>query len=456
MKKLFGTDGIRGVAGASPLTLEEVRILGICAGRVLKRKHSKEKIRVVIVRDTRRSGPGLNQALSQGLIQEGIDVYNVGVLNTPSVAYLVKAHRFHSGVVISASHNPPKFNGIKFFTSHSRKWPDEWENEVDILFHRFIKGGFSKIQFSKNGRSGRLINAVSLAQDYVDFLINTLPKPRNLSGLKIALDCSHGANYQVAPYVLKTLGAKIFVLANRPNGNNINVGCGSQHTEKLARVVRKNKCHMGVAFDGDGDRVIFVDERGREIDGDYILALLAKEFLKSKTLKNRKTVITVMSNLGLKKALSKMGIRPVITPVGDRHVSYAMRHTKTVLGGEQSGHIILGKYLPTGDGLLTALHVLAVVRRTEKPFSQLVGFMKKFPQVLHNLTVKEKIPLERINGMMDKMNDIEKTLGDDGRLLVRYSGTEPLLRIMLEGPHEGQIKSFAEDLAKSVLKSQKT
>lgn len=446
MQKLFGTDGIRGIAGQFPLRGSDVVSLGQAAGHVLRSKFPKQFPRVLVVRDTRTSGPSLFKSLSLGLRRQGVDVYDAGVLCTPSVAYLVKTHRFHSGVVISASHNPPEFNGIKFFTAQGRKWPDDWEHQVEQEFHTARRSVQSML--------GGEIKAETFADDYEEFVISTLGLKTRFDGLRLAIDCSNGANYRTAPDVFRRLGARVHAIHLKPTGRNINVDCGSQHTASLAAVVRKKKCAVGVAFDGDGDRVIFVDEKGREIDGDYILALLTKWLKKQKRLKNNKTVITVMANLGLRKALKKMDVRSVVTPVGDRHVSAAMKTHGAVLGGEQSGHIILGDYLPTGDGLLTALHVLQAYMQEKKPFSKMVGWMTKFPQVLLNVPVKKKLPLAAMKGVLEKIADVERRLGDDGRVFVRYSGTEPLLRIMLEGPEKKELERDAADIARLVKAAQ--
>lgn len=447
MGRLFGTDGIRGIAGRSPLTLREVRLLGRLAGQVLRTRSHSKSCRILAVRDTRGSGASLLNQLSLGLRESGIDVYDAGVLSTPSVAYLVRAHRFDSGVVISASHNPPQFNGIKFFTPQGRKWPEEWEAQIE---NRFFNSKKRDIKILPPKKIGHKVPSESLTLDYERFLIKTLGGRNDLSTLKVALDCSNGANSLIAPCVLRDLGVQISVIGNRPNGKNINVGCGSQHTESLAALVKRNRCHLGMAFDGDADRVIFVDEKGHEVDGDYVIALLAGDFKKRRLLRKNRVVITVMANLGLKKCLSRLGIKTIETPVGDRHVSEVMRQNELVLGGEQSGHIILGHYLPTGDGLLTALHVLAVVARNKSPFSRLVGIMKKYPQVLLNVPVKEKKPIDKLNGVQGTIDRIKDTLGSNGRILVRYSGTEPLLRIMIEGPDKKKLTSYANELAKQV------
>lgn len=445
MTKLFGTDGIRGLTGHFPLRANDVIKLGRTAGSVLRKHVGSKACRVILVRDTRASGKWIAQKLSQGLCDNNIHVFDVGVLNTPSCAYLVRKHKFQSGVVISASHNPPEFNGIKFFDAHSCKWPDAWERNVEEKFSkpskRAVKGG------------GGLTSAEPLAQDYENFLISTLGSKKPFTGISLVLDCSHGANFKLGPAIFRRLGAKVFAIGDKPDGKNINVNCGSQHPADLAKWVRKKKAFAGIAYDGDGDRVVFVDEKGQAIDGDFILAILARYFRDKKILKKNTVVTTVMANLGLKKFLKELKIRNVEVAVGDRYVSEGMRKHGAVLGGEQSGHIILGKYLPTGDGLLTSLHVLAATCFYKKPLSVLGGVMKKYPQVLLNMRVKEKIPIEKLGAVKTKIQEIERILGDNGRVLVRYSGTEPLLRIMLEGPEKNQLDFYAGEIAHSVSRS---
>jgi len=378
----------------------------------------------------------------------GVDVFDGGVMNTPSASYIVQAHKFQSGVVISASHNPSEFNGIKFFNPQGVKWPDIWEEKVEDLFFKWSGKKGEKI----TGKiPGVFVEAASLTGDYEDFLIESLGPGANLAGLKIAVDCANGANHLIGPEVLKRMGLDLVVISDRPDGKNINHNCGSLHTNKLAAVVRRNKCDAGVAFDGDGDRVIFVDEKGMERDGDFLIAILAKSMKERRILKENLAVITVMANLGLKKALKKQGIRTMETPVGDRYVSQAMKKNGSVLGGEQSGHIILGDHLNTGDGLLTALHVLSILKQSNMSFLKLAGWVHKYPQVLLNVPVKEKKPLDSLNGASKTIQRVQKTLGDNGRVLIRYSGTEPLLRIMIEGPEQVKCGNWAREIADAIL-----
>jgi phosphoglucosamine mutase len=427
------------VAGRFPLSASAVVRLAVAAGKVLRRRIKAKESNILIVRDTRFSGTSLFRHLSRGLAGNGLNVHDGGVLSTPAAAQLVRSHQFQAGVVISASHNPPEFNGIKFFTSQGRKWPDAWEQDVEKLF-------FSKNKL-KPGKRGRIEDRPSLQNDYISFLIETLAADTDFSGLRIGVDCSNGANYRLAPDLLQRLGAEVITLGVEPNGKNINVDCGSQHTGALRELVRRRKCDVGVAFDGDGDRVVLVDEAGRELDGDYIIAMLARFWKEQGRLKGNRVVITVMANLGLKKALAKLGVLSTEVSVGDRFVSEAMSKTGAVIGGEQSGHIILGDYLPTGDGLLTALHLLAILKQRRRPLSKLVSFVKKYPQVLLNVRVTERIPLEQLKATQSSIHSIQKKLGENGRLLVRYSGTEPLLRIMLEGPARPALESYAKQIS---------
>lgn len=450
MHHLFGTDGIRGIAGQSPLTPREILAIGRAAGSVLRGKYGSRQCRVVAVRDTRISGSSILKWLSRGLREHGIEVHDAGVLSTPSGAFLVRAHRYQSGVVISASHNPPKFNGIKFFSSEGRKWPDEWEALVERRVAAFLSG---RAALKSRFPVGQHLNTGALGRDYEDFIVGTLKGGVDFSRLRIGVDCANGATFRAARNVFTRLGARIYMIGDRPNGRNINVECGSQHTERLSALVRKKRCDAGVAFDGDGDRVILVDENGRETDGDHIIALLAARFKKLGCLDNNSAVITVMANLGLKKALSRMRVESIEVPVGDRHVSAAMGKHASALGGEQSGHIILGHYLPTGDGLLTAVHVLAALVEENKSLSALTAPMKKYPQVLLNLPVKARIPIPQLDGVPKEIRRIERTLGSNGRVLIRYSGTEPLLRIMLEGPRQSQLRTFANHIAGCVVKA---
>ncbi|MFN0117701.1 MAG: phosphoglucosamine mutase [Elusimicrobiota bacterium] len=448
--KLFGTDGIRGIAGKSPLSKKDVYYIGLAAGEVLRDHVKKGRPKILIARDTRLSGQWIEKMIAKGLQQKGIDVFSVGVISTPGAAHLVRSQKFHSGIVISASHNPPEFNGIKFFNASARKWPDVWEETVESLLFQWHKKPTPPLKSSKD----KLIKVEQLREVYESFLIDTLEGIK-LNGLKIALDCSNGASFLLAPRILGRLGADLHVIHARPNGRNINVGCGSQHTSDLEILVRKEHCHLGIAFDGDADRVIFVDEKGHSLDGDHIIAFLAGHLKESKALVKNKVVITVMANLGLKKALAAQKISCEEVSVGDRFVSMAMQKSGAILGGEQSGHIIMGQYLPTGDGLLTALQVLKYFKKTKLPFSHVSELIKKYPQVLMNLKVKKRVPLNELPAAHSCIKKIESELGSQGRVLVRYSGTEPLLRIMIEGPDKMQLHRYGSEITEKIEEAMK-
>jgi len=449
VKKLFGTDGVRGLAGEWPLVPEFVRRLGEAAATVLRR-HTPAK-RVLIVRDTRRSGPALLKDLAAGLSAGGFQAMDGGVLPTPSVAALVPRRGFAAGAVISASHNPAEFNGIKFFGHAGTKLPDAWEAEIEALLE---KGGAarSRPRFEAWGgaihRGARSVPFRQAAGEYVKFLKSTWPRGLTLKGFRMAVDCANGATGSVAAGVFRSLGAEVDVLSSRPNGMNINKGCGALHPENLAKHVRRRGLHLGAAFDGDGDRAIFVDEEGAVRDGDAVLLAAGRHLKAQNRLKKNTVVVTVMANLGLRKALEALGIRVVETPVGDKYVYEALVRTGAVLGGEQSGHTIFREFLPSGDGLLTALQVAATLRAAGRPFSTLAALAAPYPQVLLNVKVREKKPLETIDGFSRAMKAVEKRLGRNGRVLVRYSGTEPLLRIMLEGPTREEIERDARGLAR--------
>ena len=439
MKSLFGTDGIRGRAGTFPLTHRDLRRVGLAAARLLlKHRRGRRPLRILLVRDTRASGLVLGRAVADGFISYGAQVFDAGVLPTPSLACLVPRRGFDGGIVLSASHNPPAYNGVKFLTAHGTKWPDEWERAVEAGFDR-VKG-----PEPSSARAGCLIPDPTAADEYFDFLKGTFPRGLTLRGMRLVLDCAHGATSVLAPRLLTSLGAEVTVIGNKPNGRNINVGCGSQHPESFLRLIRERRARAGMAFDGDGDRVVMGDERGRLCDGDHIIGMLAQDAASSN---GRTVVITVMANMGLRLALKRRGIRWIETAVGDRYVSEAMRRHHASLGGEQSGHIILNRYLQTGDGMLTAVHVLALLARIGKPLSALACCVKKYPQVLLNVPVRSKPPISQVRDLQEAIHEAEASLGERGRVLVRYSGTEPYLRIMMEGPMKAVLERRAKSIA---------
>lgn len=441
-KKLFGTDGVRGIANNEPMTAEMAMQLGRAAAYVFKKDPSRRH-RIVIGKDTRLSGYMLENALVAGVCSMGVDVLIVGPLPTPGIAFITASMRADAGVVISASHNLYQDNGIKFFSNSGFKLPDELELEIEdlILNHRI--DALRPIAEAV-GKAFRIDDAIGR---YVVFLKNTFPRELDLQGLRIVLDCAHGAGYRVAPAVLTELGAEIIPIGVNPDGLNINDGCGSMYPEVMAAKVREYRADLGIALDGDADRVIFVDETGREVDGDHILALCGTELMKQNSLKKKTVVATVMSNLGLDIAMKQAGGKVVRTDVGDRYVVEEMLRSGYNLGGEQSGHMIFLDHNTTGDGILSALQVLAIMQRSGKPLSELTQVMTSLPQVLLNVKVRKRADLSRIAPIKDAMRALEAELDGKGRLLVRYSGTEPLLRIMIEGEDQGRINQLAQQLA---------
>ncbi len=441
-KKLFGTDGVRGVANIEPMTTEMAMQLGRAAAFVFK-KDNKRRHRIVIGKDTRLSGYMLENALLAGICSMGVDVLVVGPLPTPGIAFITSSMRADAGVVISASHNPYQDNGIKFFSGNGFKLPDELELEIEelILNHRLDE---LRPIADDVGKAYRIDDAIGR---YVVFLKNAFPKELDLQGLRIVLDCANGAAYKVAPAVLTELGAEVIPLGVKPNGTNINEGCGSLYPEVMAEKVREYRADLGIALDGDADRVIFVDEQGHEVDGDHIMAICGTEMIKAGTLKKKTVVATVMSNMGLDIAIKKAGGQVVRTGVGDRYVVEEMVKNDYNLGGEQSGHMIFLDHNTTGDGVLSALQVLAIIQRSGKKLSELAQVMTSLPQVLVNVRVRKKADLQDIAPIKKVIDEVEAELGDKGRVLIRYSGTEPLLRIMLEGENQDRIAVLADQLA---------
>ncbi len=443
-KRIFGTDGVRGVANVHPMTTEVAMSLGRAAAHVFKdgdRRH-----RLVIGKDTRLSGYMIETALVAGICSMGVDVLLVGPLPTPGISFITTSMRADAGVVISASHNPYQDNGIKFFSRDGFKLPDELEMRIEELI---TSGEIDALRPIADdvGKAYRIDDA---AGRYIVFLKNTFPRELDLLGLKIVLDCAHGAAYKVAPAVFEELGAEVIALGVKPDGKNINAGCGSLYPEVMAAAVREHGADLGIALDGDADRVIFVDEHGNEVDGDHIMAICATRMLAEGTLKKQTLVATVMSNMGLEIALKKAGGKMIRTVVGDRYVVEKMRRGGYNLGGEQSGHMIFLDHNTTGDGILSALRVLEVVQRTGKRLSELAQVMESLPQTLLNVRVKQRTDLAKIPAVCKVIAAAEATLGEQGRVLIRYSGTEPLLRIMLEGADQTQIESLATEIAAAV------
>jgi len=444
MKKLFGTDGVRGVANVYPMTTEMAMQIGRAAAYIFK--DGQKRHRIVIGKDTRLSGYMLENALSAGINSMGVDVLLVGPLPTPGIANITSSMRADAGVVISASHNPFQDNGIKFFSRDGFKLPDEMELRIEeLIFSKKIDS--LRPTATEVGKAYRIDDAIGR---YVVFLKSTFPKELDLTGLKIVLDCANGAAYKVAPAVFEELGADVVTVGVKPNCTNINAGCGSLHPEVISKAVREHNANLGIALDGDADRVIFVDEHGNEVDGDRIMAICAIDLLKQKKLRKNTVVATVMSNMGLDIAIKKAGGKVIKTAVGDRYVVEEMRRCGYNLGGEQSGHMIFLDHNTTGDGTLTALQVLAVMGRLGRSLSELAEVMTPLPQVLVNVTVAEKRDIMTIPEIAALVRDIEEKVRDEGRILIRYSGTEPLLRIMIEGRDNDQITGWAQEIAGNV------
>jgi len=443
-RKLFGTDGVRGVANVYPMTAEMALQLGRALAHVIK--YGPGRHRIVVGKDTRLSGYLLEYAITAGICSMGVDVMLLGPLPTPGIAFITHSMRADAGVVISASHNPYEDNGIKFFKGDGYKIPDEIEAHIESLL--------SQREFEETRPTATDIGQAFRIEDargrYISYLKTTFPKELELDGLKIVVDCAHGATYKVAPEVLGELGAEVIPIGVRPNGRNINRLCGATHPEGVARLVTRYQADLGIAFDGDGDRCIMVDHTGRVVDGDHILAVCALDMQSRQTLKRKTVVATVMSNLGLEMALKKHGLKLVRTKVGDRYVLEAMLKGGYNLGGEQSGHLVFLNYSTTGDGILTALRVLAVMLREQKPLAELTRCMEVYPQVLLNLKVREKRDLGTVPQAQKAIQEAQKRLQGWGRLLVRFSGTEPLLRVMVEGEKSAEINEVAQELVQSL------
>jgi phosphoglucosamine mutase len=444
MRKLFGTDGIRGVANLDPMTSETAMQLGRAAAHLFMRRAGRHQI--VIGKDTRVSGYMLESALTSGICSMGVDVLLVGPMPTPAIAFLTRSLRADAGVVISASHNPYQDNGIKFFSSDGFKLPDEMEARIEQLIVsdeiRHLRPTADAI-----GKAFRIDDAEGR---YIEFVKRSLPKDLDFQGIKLLVDCAHGAAYKVAPKVLRELGAKVEVLGNQPDGMNINAGCGAVHPELLQQAVVQHQADVGIALDGDADRAIFVDEQGGIVDGDHVMATLALDLHERGQLMHQTVVGTVMSNFGLELALGKAGIKLIRTPVGDRYLLERMLADGYNFGGEQSGHFIFLDHNTTGDGLISALQILSLMKRTKQPLSALAKAMTRVPQILVNVRVKAKHDLTGVPEIQREIAACEATLNGCGRIVVRYSGTEPLLRIMVEGERDTVIRAVADRLVQVV------
>lgn len=448
MKKLFGTDGMRGEAGKFPLDAVTVEIVGASLANHLREKLGRNPL-IVVGRDTRESGPWLEQALARGAKAAGADLQSGGVITTPGVAYLARSLSADAGVVISASHNPYQDNGLKIFAPGGKKLDEDTERliEKDI----FDKTGMANAEHSKGSDSTQLpANAnetAALRARYLDYLANEIGRGLSLAGIKLVVDCANGAASALAPALLERLGATVIAINNAPDGHNINLNCGSLHTEQLQSEVLSQHADLGVAFDGDADRSLFVDAEGQLVNGDGSLWVLAKYLHARNQLSHQTVVATVMSNIGLEVALKSRGLTLVRTGVGDKYVLDELLRSGATLGGEQSGHIILPKLSLAGDGLITTLSLLRVIVEENNSLHKLTEGFEVFPQVLINVRVREKRPFDEIDSISRAVREIENELGARGRLLLRYSGTESLARVMIEGESQPQIEAFAARLA---------
>lgn len=445
MKKLFGTDGIRGTAGSFPLDERTVHAIGHELGEFLPRAGSLPH--VLIGQDTRASSAGITAALAAGLAESGSRATLAGVITTPGVAVVVRRHGFSAGVVVSASHNPYADNGIKLISPQGMKFPDEDEARIEANIGRFL-----------DAHPGTPVSGEppptdsNLTRDYLEFLRRVVPREVSLDGLRIVVDCANGATYELAPQLFRSLGIEVLAMADQPDGRNINAGCGSEHPESLRARMREGQAALGVAFDGDGDRAIFVTSSCRIVNGDGIL-LAAARYLRAKGLLKGKFIVgTVMANLGLERALAREGLELVRMPVGDRYVVEEMLRLGANLGGEQAGHIVFLDDSLAGDGMLTALKILTIVRESGRSLEEWIADLEVFPQVLKNVRVREKKPLEQVPAVAQVIREAEKFFGSAGRVLVRYSGTELLARVMIEGEQAEAIERYAKRIAEAIQK----
>jgi phosphoglucosamine mutase len=454
-RRLFGTDGVRGVANVHPMTAEMALQLGRALAYLVR--SGPHRHRIVVGKDTRLSGYMLEQAIASGICSMGVDVMLCGPLPTPGIAFLTESMRADAGVVISASHNPYQDNGIKFFSRDGFKLPDELELRIERLVLDEAQGDAGAEDFralrptaTRIGKAKRIDDAIGR---YVVFLKSIFPKDLTLDGLTVVVDCAHGAAYHVAPAVFEELGAKVITLGVKPDGKNINDACGAVHPEGMARAILKHRAHLGLALDGDADRVILADEEGRIIDGDAVMALVGRDLVRQGTLAKRTVVATVMSNIGLERALAPVKGRVVRTAVGDRYVVDEMRRNGYNFGGEQSGHLIFLDHVTTGDGVAAALNVLAVMQREGRTLSDLARCFEPVPQALLNVVVREKRPLAQLPAVARAIAGAERALRSEGRVLVRFSGTENKVRILVEGPDARKIRGHAEAIAEELRKA---
>ncbi len=442
MGRLFGTDGIRGVANEYPLTAGAVFEIGRALASVFG--DSAIPTKIIIGKDTRESGDMIENALASGICSVGADACLTGILPTPAVAYLVSSSDAAAGIVISASHNPFYDNGIKIFDADGYKLSDAKENEIERLL---AANNVDPSPRKSNHQTGNIETLKDAPERYLAFLQNTLPHAKLFDDMKIVLDCSNGATYTVAPRLFQDLAAQVEALHIHPDGKNINAACGSEHPETLIDAVLRQEADIGLAFDGDGDRLVAVDEKGLVISGDRTLAICARSLKRKGLLKNNLVVSTVMSNLGLRLALKDLGINHLMAQVGDRYVLEQMNANGAIIGGEDSGHMIFLDQHTTGDGMLTAIRLIQAMCEENKPLSELSRVMTVFPQVLLNIDVQKKPAIENVPQIMAAIRSVEECLGEKGRVLVRYSGTQPLCRVMVEGPEEDETRRYCQQIA---------
>jgi len=451
--KIFGTDGVRGTANIEPVTAETALKLGRAAAHVFKnlerQSRGRGKHKIVIGKDTRLSGYMLENAISSGILSMGVDVLFIGPLPTPGVAYVTRSLRADAGIVITASHNPYTDNGIKFFRADGYKLDDKIEGEIENLV---FTGEIEKVR-SSSDQIGKAVRIDDALGRYIEFAKSSFPKGLTLEGVKIVLDCGHGAAYKASPCVLRELGAEVIVYGNAPDGKNINANCGSMHPEVMCKQVVEHGAQIGIAHDGDADRVLLCDEKGNLIDGDDIMAIAALEMLAGKTLAKNTLVSTVMSNAGLEAAIKEAGGKMLRTAVGDKNVIDEMLREGFNFGGEQSGHLIFRDYGTTGDGLVAALQILRILKTKQTPLSKLAQCWTRFPQLVTNVKVREKKPFEQLDGVNQLVAEAEKDLSaQGGRLLLRYSGTEPKVRLLVEGRDAKSLETWSHKICGAIQK----
>lgn len=448
-KKLFGTDGVRGIANQAPMTSEVAMAIGRATGYLFCEKDHRglpKTTKVVIGKDTRLSGYMLENALAAGFCSMGAKVFLVGPLPTPGIAFITRSMRADAGVIISASHNPYQYNGIKIFDRHGYKLPDQREREIEeVMYSETLNKYRPTMEFI--GTAKRIDDAIGR---YIVYLKDTFPQEQTLDGIRVVLDCAHGAAYKVAPIVFEELGAEVFPINCTPNGININDQCGAVFPHSMCKAVHEHRAEIGIALDGDADRVILSDEAGEIVDGDQILAICALHMLQEGTLKQNTVVVTAMSNMGLEIALRRAGGKVITAQVGDRYIVETMRKQGLNLGGEQSGHVVFLDHNTTGDGIIAALKILSIMKKTGKKLSELKKQMVQYPQVLENVFVRSKDDFAQYPKIIDAIKKVQDALGDNGRVVVRYSGTEPLARVMVEGEDFQTINAYVQEIAHSI------